>query len=720
MHPDPASADAGIEPELIDSVRRAVVQARAGRHRCVAVLSGDRAQSVSTAGELLIQLEFSDVAWYSDEVPAGRKGCHAEAAFSLLGNEVDALVFDAWSGFDPDAFGALTGSLRAGGLLLLLIPELKSWPDYDDPQKRRITVFPYAATDVGGRFVQRLARLIGSESHTLVLIEQGRVTRVPTVAEAQAGPVGHGITDPACETPDQQDAVEAVIRVATGHGRRPVVLVSDRGRGKSAAFGIAAARLLQQGKRHIVITAPRREAAETTIRHADRLKLKPEDQLQFVAPDELLDLTSPVDLVLVDEAAAIPTPLLEGLLKRFSRIAFATTVHGYEGTGRGFTLRFSRLLDAHTNSWKSLQLETPIRWAVDDPLEDLVFKMLALDAEPASATCFRRFGSVDDYDLQVLDRDKLANDEILLAEIFGLLVQAHYRTRPLDLRHMLDGPNLEVYILHAGNHVAATALVASEGGFDAQAAEAIWAGQSRPHGHLLPETLAAHLGLLSAPVLRAARVMRLTVHPALQGRGLGSRLVQDITNRAADQGFDYIGSSFGVTPELLRFWRRLGWTSVRISIQKGASSGSHSALLLNPLTSSGAYLQRSARQRFFAQFPDQLSDSLRNLEPELVAGLLEQADEFAPTLDVADHQDLHAFAHGRRQVEVTIGSLWRFTLGCCMHGEGISRLAAVQRDLLIARVLQKRPWSACVQLTGLTGRKQALQELRRTVSELLN
>jgi tRNA(Met) C34 N-acetyltransferase TmcA len=127
-----------------------------------------------------------------------------------------------------------------------------------------------------------------------------------------------------------------------------------------------------------------------------------------------------------------------------------------------------------------------------------------------------------------------------------------------------------------------------------------------------------------------------------------------------------------------------------------------------------------ATSRFFAQFPDQLSDSLRTLEPALVVGLLDQADDFAPVPDAEDHQDLYAFAHARRQVEVTIGSLWRFTLRCCMCGEGISRLSSVQRDLLVARVLQKRPWPACVQLTGLTGRKQALQALRRTVSELLN
>jgi len=274
--------------------------------------------------------------------------------------------------------------------------------------------------------------------------------------------------------------------------------------------------------------------------------------------------------------------------------------------------------------------------------------------------------------------------------------------------------------LRAGRHVAATALVASEGGFDAQAAEAIWEGRSRPHGHLLPETLTAHLGLLSAPALRAARIMRLTVHPALQRRGLGSRLIDEVTVRAANQGYDYVGTSFGATPGLIEFWQQLGWLPVRLSIQKGASSGSHSALMLKPLTPSGNDLQQAARQRFFAQFPHQLSDSLRTLEPALVTALLGQAGEFAPDLDAADRRDLQAFAHACRLAEVTIGSLWRFTMRCCMCGDSVNNLSTVQRDLLVARVLQKRAWPACVRLTGLTGRKQALQALRHTLSELLN
>jgi tRNA(Met) cytidine acetyltransferase len=345
--------------------------------------------------------------------------------------------------------------------------------------------------------------------------------------------------------------------------------------------------------------------------------------------------------------------------------------------------------------------------------------MLALDAEPADSAVFSDAGAIDDFELIELDRAELINDERTLSELFGLLVQAHYRTRPLDLRHLLDGPNLSIYVLRAGGHIAATALVAAEGGFDAAAARAIWAGRSRPHGHLLPETLAAHQGLQDAPLLRCGRIMRVTVHPALQRRGLGSRLIGEITARLKDARYDYVGTSFGASAALLEFWSRLGWLPVRLSIQKSASSGGHSAVFLHALGAPGSALLARARERFFAQFPHQLSDSLCGLESGLVTALLRAGGDYAPAPGEADRHDLRAFAFEQRLTEVSIGSLWRLGLHELMHGRAEVCLTEAELAILIMRVLQKRPWPVCAQSLGFSGRKQALQCLRHAVAKLI-
>ncbi|MFZ0469199.1 MAG: tRNA(Met) cytidine acetyltransferase TmcA domain-containing protein, partial [Thiogranum sp.] len=403
-------------------------------------MTGDRKQRIDLAAQLVEALALADTYWFSDSAPQGARTASGTAALHLLGREIDALVFDAWSGFDPDAFGALTGCIRAGGLLILLTPRLDEWAAYADPQHERISVAPYVATQVSGRFLQRLARLLRDDT-SILLGEPGHALRLPVAESVRPGVAEGPVPVGPCETPDQQQAVDAVVRVATGHRRRPVVLVSDRGRGKSAAFGIAAARLIAQERTRILLTAPRPDAVDAVLEHAERVRPGARRQIRFVAPDELLRQPRAADLLLVDEAAAIPAPLLEDMLRRYPRIAFATTVHGYEGTGRGFALRFSRVLDRLSNSWRLLQLTTPIRWAQHDPLERLVFRMLALDAEPADSAVFSDAAAIDDFELIELDRDELVNDERTLSELFGLLVQAHYRTRPRDLRHLLDGPN---------------------------------------------------------------------------------------------------------------------------------------------------------------------------------------------------------------------------------------------------------------------------------------
>ena len=48
-------------------------------------------------------------------------------------------------------------------------------------------------------------------------------------------------------------------------------------------------------------------------------------------------------------------------------LAFASTARGYEGTGRGFVLRFLEQLRREGRPLTELRLEAPIRWEAGDP-----------------------------------------------------------------------------------------------------------------------------------------------------------------------------------------------------------------------------------------------------------------------------------------------------------------------------------------------------------------
>ncbi len=680
------------------------------QHRQFIVLSGDADWCRARAQELL---PGKHVVWISTEAPADVEALAARQAMKLLGGELDALVFDAHADFDADVFGAVTGMLKGGGVLLMLTPELSTWPDQVESNAASLQIQGVAAADCKHRFIRRLSRLL-SASSGLIRVNQGE--SLPTLKVepgASKGPV---------DAREQSQAVAAVMRVASGHRRRPLVLTADRGRGKSAAFGMAAAELLRQGKQRILVTAPRLDAVTALFQHAAASLplgeqssglIELEDQrIEFVAPDALVLNPQTADLLLVDEAAGIPAPLLQKLLENYSRIAFATTVHGYEGTGRGFAVRFNRVLDQLAPQWKSLQLNQPIRWAADDPLEAFTFRALLLDAEPADDELLQDV-SVDEVIVEQLPRDQLLGDESLLRQLFGLLVIAHYRTTPMDLMHLLDGPNVSVWVARYQGAVVAAALVAKEGGLDMPLAEAVWQGKRRPHGHLLPQTLASRVGLREASQLQYLRIIRIAVHPVLQGRGLGSELLRHLISHGRQQGMDFIGSSFGATEELLNFWYRAGLLPIRLGMRREASSGAHSALLLKPLSEPGTAIYKAARQRFLRQFPLQLAEPLGELDAGVAVALL--ASTRRPGLSAAELQELQIFADAGRDYADCLYVLRGFALSEC----ALERLPVAGRKLLMTKILQGRNWQNTARLTGLTGRKQVLKQLRSLVRSCL-
>lgn len=712
----------------LEIARRLVRDAADTGQRRGLVLAGGADWCTSGAREVLSGLEFGESMWVTAHPPAGVRALSGAQARKVLGREVDALVFDAHSGFDPDAFGAAVGTLRGGGLLLMLVPPLAEWPSFADPERARIAVAPYTASQVGGRFLQRLAEVLSAADGVAVLSQDGSVRQPRPLPRPAAGEGAPPRPAAPYRTEEQRLAVEAVERVARARSPRPLVLTSDRGRGKSGALGLAAARLLRLGSGRILVTAPRLSACEALFEQAAGQLPEAEmgrgrirwggGAIEFVPPDDLCLTPRTADLVLVDEAAAIPAPLLEQLLVQYPRLVFATTVHGYEGTGRGFDLRFRKVLDARTPGWEAMRLETPVRWAAGDPVEALVYRALLLDAAPAPPAVAARVRP-EDCRIERLDRDLLVRDAHLLGELFGLLVLAHYRTRPYDLRHLLDGPNLGVYVLRAGGHVIGTALTAAEGGIDAATARAVFEGRRRLRGHLIPQSLAAHGALVNAPCLRYTRVMRLAVHPAAQARGLGTRLLGRLVADAAADGCDAVGASFGATPELLGFWARSGFAAVRLGFTREHTSGSHSAMVLRPLSAAGAALQVAARRRLAEDLTELRADVWRDVDPRLVAALDVGAQGGGrPALAPPEWEEIEAFAFAHRGYEASLVPIAKLVRQALVSPTAAAALSTPQRRALELRVVQKRGWAQTAGALGAAGRGEVLAILRGAVGVL--
>lgn len=688
--------------KLAENLRHA---ARAARQRRLLVLAGEAAWARETAAAIAADAASGRALWIGSESPPGVERVDGAKAIQLLGGECDLVIFDAHAGFDADAFGAVSGTLAGGGIFVLLTPPLAEWAAYADPELARLTP-EGCAVPARSRFIGRLVALLASEPG-VVVATSGAIPEIGEVRPAAQ-------TAPAIDDSEQQRAVAAVVQAGTGRARRPVVLTADRGRGKSAALGMAAAELIAAGHGPVVVTAPRFEAAARVFEHAGEaaLEFRPPDALAHAPPGAEVPR-----LLLVDEAAGIPAPLLAAMLERYPRIAFATTIHGYEGTGRGFELRFQKTLAERTPDWKAIRLERPIRWAPDDPLERLVARILLLDAPSAPGAAVSDIVAGEAV-IEKLDRDALALDEGLLGQVYGLLVSAHYRTRPFDLRLLLDGPAVAVYVMRAGGHVVGTALVADEGGLDPALGAQIWAGRRRPHGHLMPETLAVQAGLAEAPSLRCARVLRIAIHPAAQGRGLGTALIGQIRADVSTE-FDCLGTSFGATPALLQFWRGCGLHPASMGMRRGRATGERAALMMQGLSAAGATCALAAGARLQADLPVLLGGPLRDLEPALVAALMACGTPAQPTLGDIEWRELAGFAFAARGFEPALRALYALVEAALADPAASAALTPGERDSLIVKVLQQRSWADAAAALGCSGRGEVIECLRAGVGHLL-
>ena len=722
-----------LQTEFSPWLTRLKCVAAARRWRYLVVLSGSQSWGSSLCAAST-ELRDSSTVWLSDQAPAGCRTIMFRQANALLGSETDNVVFDAWCGFHPSAFAALAGTIRAGGLLVLLTPALDHWPQFDDPDYQRMDV-PGFSHSPERRFLRYLAQGLRHDEQVLRVAPDRPLPDLP-----DPGPVVQpGARQPdECLTEEQAQAVAAVEHVVHGHRNRPLVLCADRGRGKTSALGIACARLLRQQVSPILVTAPLLRNIEPLFQRAAELLPDVQRQagilswrggsIRYLAPDHLLGNLPVARLLLVDEAAALPAPLLSKMLDHYHRLVFTTTVHGYEGTGRGFALRFQAELSQRMPHWRSMTLLAPVRWAQGDPLEQSLNRLLLLEADAHLDPVFRQAGrmipalgepGIDSPDrepgpsMEMLDREQLLSEPTLLAQLFGLLVLAHYRTTPDDLRLMLDGPNMRIAVLWENSVAVGVVLFAAEGQLESTLVEAMRQGMRRPRGHLLPQTVLAQTGCASLLSLAGWRIVRIAVHPALQRSGRGLQSLRWLAEQAVGQGVDYLGSSFGATPGLIEFWHRAGFMPLCLGTRRDAASGAHALVVLQPLTSRTRIIVHDERLRFAELLPLALGDSLRELEPGVVATLLAILPLPYP-LTPRDKEDVRAFVAGARTYQACYLALWRATLRVLASIDGDSGLDEAQVRLVVSKILQHNDWQRAVGLNGVSGKAQLVEALRQS------
>lgn len=633
--------------------------------RQILVISGDAEWCERQAGQWMAWLP-GDWMWLGD-APHSPLHCAPQAARTLLGREFLHAVFDARTGFHAEALAALSGTLKAGSWLLVLAPEWSRWATLPDTDSLRWS--EQASPIPSPHFIQRFQRLIEQDGQIALLRQHQPFTLPPLPNQPAWRPD---------DTSQQQQVLNSLLDSEPGIS----VLIAARGRGKSALAGLLAARW--PGR--CLIAAPAKVATDVLAEFAG-------EAFEFIAPDRLLALSPQqrpqgIDWLLVDEAAAIPAPLLERLVKLYPRTLLTSTLQGYEGTGRGFMLKFCASLPQVT----LLRLDRPLRWSAQDPLEHFINQALLFDdAVPQRDQRPVRYSFPE--------QSAWLTAPGQLSAMYRLLTSAHYRTSPLDLRRMMDAPGMHFSLASQGETVQGALWLVDEGGLSAGLAEAVWAGNRRPRGNLVAQSLAAHGGWPEAARLRSRRISRIAIAPDCRRQGIGRQMVQQSLHAA--QGLDFLSVSFGYTEELWHFWQACGFQLMRFGSQREASSGCYTAMAILPLSKEAEALARRASHRLRRDWP-----WLQRLTPEVNLALAPVSDR---RLDEEDWRELAGFAWGQRPFEVSMGALGRLV-------SDSQQALPLLRGAIVAGLSP----AELSQLFGLSGKKALLSGWRQEAQTALN
>ena len=564
--------------------------------------------------------------------------CYYHETASILGNTYGMCVLQDFEALTPNLLARTVETVEGGGLVVLLLSTLDSLTRLytlamDVHQRFRTESHQH----VTGRFNERLVLTLAQNPHCLLVDDELNLLPTSSLAkrlrpgppapspdEPGAGPpakssLGFPVTpelaelaasladtQPAgalvdcCRTVDQARALVTFMDAASEKTlRATVALTAARGRGKSAALGLAVAGCLALGYSNVFVASPSPENLTTFFaflfkaldqlgyqEHLDYSMVESTNPafgkaivrvdlyrshrqtVQYIRPEDHAKL-SQAELLVIDEAAAIPLPIVRRMLGPYL-VFLCSTVNGYEGTGRSLSLKLIHELRTKARAgpappgqaggrangkggagqtergghgvggrtFAEVELREPIRYAAGDPLETWLHGLLCLDAAEHVPRPPSRLPHPDECELFYVERDTLFSchqaTEAFLQRMMALYAASHYRNSPNDLQLMSDAPAHHLFVLLGPTDPASPALpdllvvlqVALEGAISKKAAlAALGHGEQRP-GDLVPWTISQQFQDAEFPQLSGARVVRIAAHPELTRSGYGSHALK--------------------------------------------------------------------------------------------------------------------------------------------------------------------------------------------------
>ncbi|KAM3315211.1 hypothetical protein ACQJBY_033759 [Aegilops geniculata] len=532
--------------------------------------------------------------------------CMYKDSERVLGNTFGMCILQDFEALTPNLLARTIETVEGGGLVILLLSSLSSLTSLytmvmDVHERFRTESHTQAATRFNERFLLSIASckaciVMDDELNILPISSHMKFIQPVTKNEDSEGlsererelkdlkdqfredfPVGPLIGK--CCTMDQGKAVINFLdSILDKSLRSTVALLAARGRGKSAALGLAIAGAIAAGYSNIFVTAPSPENLNTLFDfvckglnameykehlHYDVVKSSDPNlrkaiiqinvhkqhrqTIQYLKPHDHGKL-SQVELLVIDEAAAIPLPIVKALLGPYL-VFLSSTVNGYEGTGRSLSLKLLQQLESQSQPsassdgpsssrlFKKIELNESIRYASGDPIETWLNELLCLDLAN-SIPNISRLPHPEHCQLYYVNRDTLFSyhkeSEVFLQRMMALYVASHYKNSPNDLQLMADAPAHHLFVLLGPVNESENQLpdilcviqVCLEGQISRKSAIRSLNEGHAPSGDQIPWKFCEQFQDNVFPSLSGARIVRIAVHPSALRLGYGSAAVK--------------------------------------------------------------------------------------------------------------------------------------------------------------------------------------------------